>query len=405
MRPAGRRNRRIAFEEGTRPWTRESGAMTYDPWVPYFTLWAEREDLAGTELFRAQQLAAKVTTRYRIPYPHGKDVTPRESLRIVDQRRVMTSPTWPSGHAGRAGLEILAFARAEQDAGRRMIAAEWSGVETPWRPSAAWASSPRPQVLEAALRTVGEPMAEEMRRSLPRRTRADRRGHPARGARDERARRGDAARSAPARGKGGRAYIVRFLEFGTAGSPPGRSCARCGTRTGRGSPTTSRPRCGPPTSAWCGASRASPEARGSQVIEDAVIARAQGERRGDAARGGGIRTPPLPADHEPDGAAPPDHGPARSRAASAHPGRTGHGTIRLQVDCWAKDYRDARELAREVRQRLNGFPRVGQVGCRSGEALQLVRDRRQRTADYDSDGAAAPRDRRLPQWRPPATAA
>lgn len=115
MKPAGRRNRRITFELGVPSVDPESGAMTYDPWNPYFSTWAERTDLTGSELFRAQQLAAKVTTRYRIPYPHGKDVTPRESLRISDQGKTYDI-TWIAelGTRGREGLEVYAFARAEQ---------------------------------------------------------------------------------------------------------------------------------------------------------------------------------------------------------------------------------------------------------------------------------------------------
>lgn len=115
MRPAGKRDRRIRFETGVQSVDPESGAMTYDPWLPYFETWAERDDLAGSELFRAQQLAAKVTTRYRIPYPHGKDITPRESLRIVDQRHTYDIVFLRElGVRGRAGLEVYAFARAEQ---------------------------------------------------------------------------------------------------------------------------------------------------------------------------------------------------------------------------------------------------------------------------------------------------
>lgn len=115
MRPSGKRDRRISFETGVRNDDPLSGSVSYDPWLPYFQTWAEREDLAGSELFRAQQLAAKVTTRFRIPYPHGKEVTPRESLRIVDQRLIYdVTYVRELGKRGRAGLEILAFARQEQ---------------------------------------------------------------------------------------------------------------------------------------------------------------------------------------------------------------------------------------------------------------------------------------------------
>lgn len=116
MLPAGRRNRRIIFQTGTRVTDPDSGAVSYDPWVEYFQVWSEREDLGGTELFRAQQLAAKVTTRYRIPYPFGKSVTPRESLRILDQGRVYdVTYVLERGTRGREGLDVYAFARGEQD--------------------------------------------------------------------------------------------------------------------------------------------------------------------------------------------------------------------------------------------------------------------------------------------------
>jgi SPP1 family predicted phage head-tail adaptor len=113
---AGRRDRRIVFETGEQIRDPDSGAISYGDWESYFEVWAHREDLAGSELFRAQQIAAKVTTRYTIPYPHGKDLSPRESLRLVDQGRIYdVTFIRELGVRGRAGIEVLAFARAEQD--------------------------------------------------------------------------------------------------------------------------------------------------------------------------------------------------------------------------------------------------------------------------------------------------
>lgn len=116
MLPAGKRNRRIVFETAPAVVDPENGSHSYADWSAYFTCWAERRDLSGNELLRAQALVAKVTTSYRIPYPHGKNVTPREALRIVDQGRVYdVTYVGELGVRGREGLEILAFARAEQD--------------------------------------------------------------------------------------------------------------------------------------------------------------------------------------------------------------------------------------------------------------------------------------------------
>lgn len=116
MLAAGRRDRRIAFELGEQIRDPDSGAISYGNWTTYFEVWSHREDLAGSELFRAQQIVAKVTTRYTIPYPHGKDLSPRESLRLVDQGRIYdVTFLIELGTRGRAGLQVLAFARAEQD--------------------------------------------------------------------------------------------------------------------------------------------------------------------------------------------------------------------------------------------------------------------------------------------------
>ena len=113
MLPAGKRDRRIAFESATAGPPTPSGEPVVT-WGTYFECWSERKDLTGSELFRAQQLAAKATVRYRIPYPYGKSVTPREGLRIVDQGRTYDIRYVSEvGLRGREGLELLAEARAE----------------------------------------------------------------------------------------------------------------------------------------------------------------------------------------------------------------------------------------------------------------------------------------------------
>lgn len=112
MLAAGKRDRYIAFQSGTST-QGESGEPTF-AWAAYFECWAHRRPLTGREFFQASQVAAKVDVIYRIPYPHGKTVTPTEGLRIVDQG-VTYDITYVAelGPRGREGLEIMATARAE----------------------------------------------------------------------------------------------------------------------------------------------------------------------------------------------------------------------------------------------------------------------------------------------------
>ena len=112
MFAAGKRDRRITFESGTSAQS-ETGEPTFT-WATYFECWAERRPLTGREFFQAQQVAAKVDVIYRIPYPHGKTVTPLENIRIVDQGQTFDiTYVAELGKRGREGLEIMATARAE----------------------------------------------------------------------------------------------------------------------------------------------------------------------------------------------------------------------------------------------------------------------------------------------------
>lgn len=114
MLPAGKRDRRITFQTPTDSISSSGEPTQTWPGATYFECWAERHDLTGSELFRAQQIAATATVRYRIPYPHGKSVTPREGLRIVDQGQTYDIRYVSElGTRGREGLEILAERRAE----------------------------------------------------------------------------------------------------------------------------------------------------------------------------------------------------------------------------------------------------------------------------------------------------
>lgn len=106
---AGKMDRRITFERAI-----ESQAASGEQvltWVADSTVWAEVEPLAGTELFRAQQLGAKVDTRFRVRWMGAPAITPDEKVRILyglryyDIRSVVEI-------GRREGLEILAEASA-----------------------------------------------------------------------------------------------------------------------------------------------------------------------------------------------------------------------------------------------------------------------------------------------------
>jgi Protein of unknown function (DUF3168) len=109
------------------------------------------------------------------------------------------------------------------------------------------------------------------------------------------------------------------------------------------------------------------------VIEDALRAILSADPAVLAGAVGGIRTPPLPQITNPEAQLPQvlifrvagGEGLSQDGPAPA--------SVRFQLDVWAKDYRVARELARNVRTALNGFPRQGQTGVIGGEAIQLVK--------------------------------
>lgn len=109
MLAAGRLDRRITLQRATATQDGVSGEQVLT-WADDMTLWASVEPLAGSELFRAQQLEAKADTRFRIRYRTG--VTPVETLRISYGGRVYDLRSVVE-LGRREGLEILAEARAE----------------------------------------------------------------------------------------------------------------------------------------------------------------------------------------------------------------------------------------------------------------------------------------------------
>jgi len=111
MLSSGPRDRRVRFEQAQEV-VSESGEKTL-VWLPFFTTWAERTPLSGTELYQAQQLAAKVDTRFRILWGSApSEVTPTSTYRLVCEGRTYDI-THVSEVGRRGGLELLATARTE----------------------------------------------------------------------------------------------------------------------------------------------------------------------------------------------------------------------------------------------------------------------------------------------------
>jgi SPP1 family predicted phage head-tail adaptor len=109
---AGKLDRRVTFERATATQASPSGEQVLT-WAEERSVWAQVEPLSGVELFRSQQLGAKVDTRFRIRWP-GADagITPDETLRILYEGRYYDiRSVLELGR--REGLEIMAEARAD----------------------------------------------------------------------------------------------------------------------------------------------------------------------------------------------------------------------------------------------------------------------------------------------------
>jgi len=111
MIAAGKLDRRVRFEHATET-TSASGEVSL-AWTELVTVWGSKEPLTGRELFAAQQVTAKVDTRFRVRYsPAVDEVTPDETYRIICEGRTYDiTSVMETGR--REGLEILAEARAE----------------------------------------------------------------------------------------------------------------------------------------------------------------------------------------------------------------------------------------------------------------------------------------------------
>lgn len=67
---AGRLRHRITIEQATP--TQDDFGQEIIAWSTLATVWAEKRDLSGRELFQAQQVSSQVTTQFRIR--HRTDV-------------------------------------------------------------------------------------------------------------------------------------------------------------------------------------------------------------------------------------------------------------------------------------------------------------------------------------------
>lgn len=107
---AGQMDRRIRIDAGTATVDPESSGEPIVTYVPMVNVWAQVQPLRGTELFAAQQVAAKVDTRFRIRW--RGDVRP-ERMQIVDDLERVYDVHFVQEIGRREGLEILATARGE----------------------------------------------------------------------------------------------------------------------------------------------------------------------------------------------------------------------------------------------------------------------------------------------------
>jgi len=106
MRP-GRLDRRISFQKKTV--TQNSFGELDETWANYATVWAERVQLRGREYWQAKQVAAELTTRYRIRYRDDLDPT----MRLMDGSKTYDILSIIEMGGRDHWLEVLAEARAE----------------------------------------------------------------------------------------------------------------------------------------------------------------------------------------------------------------------------------------------------------------------------------------------------
>lgn len=73
---AGRLNKRVILQTVTP--TRDTGGGATEAWADTATLWAEIEELSGSEQFDAQQVASTLTHRVTLRY---RAVTPQQRIK------------------------------------------------------------------------------------------------------------------------------------------------------------------------------------------------------------------------------------------------------------------------------------------------------------------------------------
>jgi SPP1 family predicted phage head-tail adaptor len=95
MLTAGELRHRVTIEEPAE--TRGTSGSVVKHWqeIPNGVLWAKREDLSGAELFQAQQINARVSTRFTIRFRSDIDARMRVVSDAVPYQ--VESPQDPEG--------------------------------------------------------------------------------------------------------------------------------------------------------------------------------------------------------------------------------------------------------------------------------------------------------------------
>jgi len=107
---AGQLDRRITIERSTV--TRNALNEEVRTWAPVATVWASKSDVRDEERWAAHEVAAEVTTRFRVRWqPALADLSPEDRV-IYEGREYSINAVKEIGR--REGLEITAAARTER---------------------------------------------------------------------------------------------------------------------------------------------------------------------------------------------------------------------------------------------------------------------------------------------------
>lgn len=98
---AGLLRQRITLEQATE--TRGSAGGVSKSWSTLATVWAQKEDLSGSERFTAQQTTAEVSTRFTIRYRTGLG----GKLRVVHDSVTYNVESVQDPDGMRVGLYLL----------------------------------------------------------------------------------------------------------------------------------------------------------------------------------------------------------------------------------------------------------------------------------------------------------